>query len=269
MGRTYFILGVMIAFAQATWAGPLQITFIDVGEGEAIYLEKDDKSILIDTGNVITAERIVKFLLDKNVNTLDMLIITHPHEDHMSGVFQVLQNIQALALYDNGETIPSRGGQNLYRWYKEFFRTGSYKALKKGDQLIWGDVRLDILNSVGSSSNWNKNSLVLKLHYKNTSFLLMADAGIDVEESLIQDQVDLTADVLKVGHHGAKDGTSVEFLEAVSPKYAVISINTNNIRGYPAPSTMTKLRQQNIEVLTTYAEGNIALESDGANVYRP
>jgi len=259
---------VILCFAHTVSADSLHVTFLDVGEGEAIYLEQGDRAILIDTGNVITGYRVATFIEQRNVPGLDKIIITHPHEDHMGGVFQVLQDISTKTRYDNGEFIEANGGQNLYRWYSEFFRNGSYSALKTGDRLGWYDVDIHVLNAADNNSGWNDNSLVLKVHYGSTSFLLMGDAGIEVERRLLQSGIDLSADVLKVGHHGAKSGTSMEFLEAVSPRYAIISIDKDNVRGYPDSSTLKNLHEQRIEVLTTYGDGDIALTSDGDTVTR-
>jgi len=263
-----FLVLINICFS---YAKDLNIYFLDVGEGESTFIETPkDHTILIDTGNLITGFKIFKFLKQKNIKKIDYLIITHPHPDHCGGVFEILQHFQVINKFDNGENIKVNHCEDFYRWYGEIFRKGNYKILRKGDKLKIDNVILDVLSPEKLNSNWNENSLVIMVKFHKMKILLMADANKNVENKLLKENISLHADILKVGHHGAKDATSEEFLKAVNPKYAIISINKNNIRGYPSKKVLNLLNKNGISVLTTYDNGTIhckLLRAYGQNFY--
>ncbi len=272
-GQTFFgiLIFLLLVFPlHARGEGYLNVTFLDVGEGEAIYLDTPtNENILIDTGSPVTGYRVVDFLKDRGVKTLNALFITHPHPDHMGGIFHILPRVYVKAVYDNGQPISEQSHCDIYRWYKDVARGKSYKVVKRGDTFSYGDVRIEVLWPPETlSSDWNENSLVLKLIYKNTAFLFMGDAGISVEEALLHEGVDLRAEVLKIGHHGAIDATSPEFLRAVSPEFVVISINKDNIRGYPHAQILKRLKTYKTKVLLTYKEGDITFVVDGEGISR-
>lgn len=267
--KTFIVLTIFfLTFSTSTlFASEFKIFFLDVGEGEAIYIESEEKKILIDTGNLITGHQVVSFLKKRNIHKLDALIITHPHPDHIGGVFHILQQIKIDILYDNAEPLEGHT-EDIYRWYAEIFRSNPrYKVLKMGDRIsISKDINLLTLNPQTLLNNWNENSLVFKLTHQNIHLLLMGDAGIQTEKILLKQNIYLKADLLKVGHHGSKYTTSAQFIEAVSPKYAVISINKNNIRGYPSPKTIHTLKEHNITLLSTFEHGDIVFKSDGKSL---
>ncbi len=265
MGRLLLLLLSLICFL---YSYELKVYFIDVGEGESIFVRTpSDEKILIDTGNLITGYRVYKFLKDMGINSIDLLIVTHPHPDHMGGVFLLLQMLDVKRWCDNGQPIGGYIREDIYRWYVDLFRKGNYCVLKRGDKLKLGDVKIFVLNPENYKGNWNENSMVLKLVYKEVSFLLMGDATKITEKKLLASYGDaLRSDVLKVGHHGAEDTTLREFLETVSPEYAVISINKNNIRGYPSERVLKMIRDMGIELLTTYEKGTIEIETDGKDI---
>lgn len=114
----------------------------------------------------------------------------------------------------------------------------------------------------------NDNSLVLKLSHDKVKMLFMADAGVEVEQALIDQGVDLSADVLKIGHHGASDATSSALLDAVNPDYAIISIDNANLRSYPSSEVLSRVRQRDISLFMTFQDGDISFESNGELVRR-
>jgi len=268
MGRKIFILGIIFFLAGNAIAGPLKITFLDAGEGEATLLEINGMSALVDSGNIITGYSVAQFIKKRHIEKLDFVIITHPHYDQMSGVFHILQQIPAKARFDNGQPFPKKDEQDIYRWYSEFYRNSNYKVLKKGDTLIMDEVEILVLSPEYLKKDWNSNSLVLKITHKANSMLLMGDAGIMVEKELLQKNENMRANILKVGHHGADDTSSESFIKAVNPVYAIITINQNNIRGYPSQSVIKRLKEHHAKVLYTYKNGDIIFESDGKKMKR-
>jgi competence protein ComEC len=255
---------VLLCFSTVQ-AAELKVFFLDVGEGEAVYLEAPgNKRMLIDSGNLITGHTVVTFLEERGVSEIDALIITHPHPDHMGGIFHILQDIKVKRRYDNGQTL--KGSNDIYRWYKELYRRNNYKALKAGDQISEGDVLLEVLWPEALVSDLNTNSLVIKVTYGKTSFLLMGDANIEAERGLLKKGSGLASDAIKIGHHGAGDASSREFLSAVSPKFAVISIDKDNVRGYPDHLVLDRLKDMGIKPLITYRDDNILFMSNGIKI---
>jgi beta-lactamase superfamily II metal-dependent hydrolase len=263
------LLSIFLILAASTRAGAergLTVVFLDVGEGDAVYVETPTgEKILIDTGNPITGGYVAEFLDERGVRRVDSVFITHPHLDHMGGIFHILAHFEVGSVYDNGQPLPEGQGSGIYRWYAEAARGANYRALKAGDTLSWGSFKVVVLWPEPPLSpkppllnDWNANSLVLKLVYGETSFLLAGDATGVVEKALLGKGVELKAKVLKVGHHGAPDATGKDFLEAVRPAYAVISVNEGNIRGYPDEKILKRLEKRGIETLLTKSHGDIA-----------
>lgn len=264
----FFIFFLSPSFLDQAWGEKyLKVTFLDVGEGDAIYIETPTKErVLIDTGNPATGYRVVEFLKEKGIDSLDAIFITHPHADHMGGIFQILPEFGVKVLYDNGQPIHEKPDCNIYRWYVETARDNKYKAVAAGDVFQFGDVKIHVIwPKSPASSDWNINSLVLRVVYGKVAFLLMGDANRIVEKALLEERVDLKAKVLKAGHHGAIDATSEKFLKTVSPEFAVISINEKNVRGYPHRDVLKRLKDQKVKTLTTFSQGNLTFLTDGIN----
>ena len=256
-----------LATAVSLKANALEITFIDVGEGEAIFLESAGQTALIDSGNPLSGGKVAQFLQSKGIEHLDRVIITHPHLDHLGGVFQILSQFTLGQRYDNGQNPDPES--DLYRWYRDAYRNEDYRPLTAGDTLTLGDTSILVLNAVQNKrTNWNQNSIVLMLSHGNSRALLMADADESVERDLLASGVSLNASLLKLGHHGHDDATSKVFLERVAPEFAVISINEDNLRGYPSAKVLDRLDQQSIEPLMTYQQGDLTFRSDGERFYR-
>lgn len=245
------------------------VRFLDVGEGAATLIQTgNNKHILIDCGNVITGAQVLDVCRRAGVRELDALIITHPHADHMGGVFQLLSELKIKRVYDNGQPIPPNPPCDIYRWYREAVRSRkNYRVLRRGEHLSWPGVEIDVLwPGDVMDKNWNNNALVLRLQAGGRRLLLMSDAGRQVENALLRQLPgDLAAEVLQVGHHGAADASSAAFLRAVKPRLAVISINRHNIRGYPAPDTVRLLSQLKIKTFLTYRDGDFVFPGKPAS----
>jgi competence protein ComEC len=267
MDRTLIALGIFLSLLLSPASIALEITFLDVGEGEAIIVESGEQVGLIDAGNPMTAWKIVSFLRKENLPSIDVAIITHPHPDHFGGIFQVLPYINVVQRRDNGQNLPA--GNDLFRWYTESFRSHNYRALETGEVLNLGDAEIRVLNGVQKGrTDLNQNSLVVMVSHGSSRALLMADAGVTVEKALMSGEQNLSADLLKVGHHGNSGATTQEFLDRVEPMTAVISTNCGNVRGYPTAETLAKLSNRGISTLTTCKEGDITFRSNGSGFVR-
>ncbi len=242
-----------------------------MGEGDSIFIEfPDKKNILIDTGNVITGINIYKYLSKIKVNKIDNLIITHPHPDHFGGVFLISQLFEVENFYDNNEDIKKEILKNdFYRWYNELFRMDNrYRTLKKGDILKFDKTKLEILwPDMDFNEDLNTKSLVIMLEYENFRALLMGDANKITENELLNMNIDIKADILKAGHHGAGDTGNIEFIKKVNPEVIIISVNKNNIRSYPSNETIESFKNAGALIYTTYEYGNIIIEVNNSGKY--
>ncbi len=262
-----FVLLIWLPFSIVAFAQPLKIHFIDVGEGEATLIEAPNaESILIDSGNSISGFKLSGYLKENNIRQLNHLIFTHAHLDHIGGSFLIAQSFPVENVYDNGEDLSGLAAErDIYRWYSELIRErASYRALRVSDQLLAGDLSLEVLwpDKPFLGSDFNINSLVVMIKYKDFRCLLMADATVSVEETLLKADRDLKADVLKVGHHGSGDASSQEFLRAVFPGVSIISVNKNNIRGYPAKEVLARLREVESVVYRTDRDRTVVVTVD-------
>ena len=254
----------LILFPAFCQENNLEISFLDVGEGEAIFIKTpQDKNILIDSGNVVSGFKALNALRDRGVNDLEYLILTHPHLDHIGGVFLLGQALDIRHICDNGQDLAEKAeSEDIYRYYLNLIRNNKkYRVLSAGDRLNIGSVNFDIIWPVTPFifSDWNVNSLVIMIEYNNFRCLLTGDLTSLGEKELLRLNSDLGADILKVGHHGYIDATSEEFLGQVRPEVAIISIDKGNIRGYPSEKIVKRLEDTGSQVFQTAKSGDITV----------
>lgn len=266
-----FIFFSIFVFAEGH-QDSLRIHFIDVGEGDSIFIEAPNgKTTLVDGGNLITGFRVVEYLKRDDIQNLDHLIFTHPHLDHIGGSFFILQMMKIKKIYDNGEDLTGIAkSQDIYRWYVELVRGDeNYRILKAGDVLSLGEVILKVLWPPQPLvfADWNANSLVMMVEYGKFRCLLAGDLTTVGERRLLEQGVDLKADTLKVGHHGAKDGSCEEFLKAVACKIAIITVNKDNIRGYPSTKVLERFQDLGARIYRTDKNGDIVITVNGNGNY--
>mgnify|MGYP000918308059 FL=1 len=242
----------------------LKIHFIDVGQGDAIFIELPDKrAVLIDGGETNMSSRVINAINAANKNRLDFVIATHPHSDHIGGLSKVIETFEIGEIYM--PTIERKSYKTYQALMSAIQKKGlETKAAKAGVRILDSDaLTLDILAPVKSNyADINDWSVILKLAYGSTSFLFMADATAKAEKDIT---ADVKADVLKVGFHGSRDSTSDDFLSRVAPKYAVISVGKNPY-GHPSSATINKLKNADIEVYRTDLDGTITFTSDGTDI---
>jgi len=262
------IISCILAVSVFAQASQLTIHFIDLEEGEAILVQTPQQdNILIDTGNLLSGPDLLNYLREEGVNRLDCLVLTHPHLDHIGGVFLILPTLGADKVYDNGQNLNGFiKTDDILRQYIQLVRKHkNYEVLKALDSFRVGEVSFKVLSpeeEVISSSDFNTNSLVIMMQYKTFRYLLMGDATLLTEKGLLEQGLDLNASLLKVGHHGSDDASGNEFLKAVSPAAAIISVDADNLYGYPSDTVLRRLESQGIEVYRTDLQGNIVVRAD-------
>ncbi|MCM2268141.1 MAG: MBL fold metallo-hydrolase [Elusimicrobiales bacterium] len=240
------------AFAQ------LNAYFVNVGQGDAIYLELPNGSnVLIDGGPA--GKPIVDFLKSKNVTKLDHVVFTHPHSDHYMGLLKVLENFQVNNFYDTKIDNTDAGGDDSLRKMAAAEPGCKVSYPEAGDQLPWDkNVTVKVFNScsapVSSANNTvlNNCSIVMRLYYNGHGILLMGDAESEVENAIMRVfKSGLNSTYLKVGHHGSRYSTSAKFLERVQPKVAVLSVGQDNNFGHPHKELMDRLKAANTQIFST------------------
>lgn len=244
----------------------LAIHFIDVGQADCIYITDGNSSMLIDAGKNDTSDMVVNYLKEQGVNTLDYVIATHPHEDHIGGMDDVLNNFNVKKILMPNKVTTTKTFENLLLAMKN---NGCEKVVPSvGQTYNLGSANFSILapNSNNYDDNLNNYSIVIKLKYKNNSFLFMGDAESLSENEILNKGDDIKCDLLKVGHHGSSTSTSSKFLNEVKPKYAVISVGKNNQYNLPKKTVMNRLKKLGVIVYRTDEQGTIIATSDGNNI---
>lgn len=255
--------------------GELELTMIDVGQADSFLLVQGDMVALVDCGTRGSGDDVVDYLQQQGITKIDYLFGTHPHDDHMGGMYDVITNIEVgkviipkvpleqqtaawyMKLMDeltNGgrdKTKPNYGGYDV-----EYVTLGTVYEL--------GDATIKVIGPMDDYySNVNNYSTVLKVTFGQMDVIMTGDAEKKVEKQILESGEIIDAEILKVGHHGSDTSTSDEFLDAVSPEYALISTEVGNKFDHPIESTMDKLNERSIEVYRTDENGTVVVTITG------
>lgn len=244
----------------------LRVTFLDVGQGDSILVQTPEgANILIDGGESSSALKLE--LQKRGIREIDVLVLSHPHADHVGGLVWVAKNLKIEMVLDSGQS------HTLYQ-YKEFLqnidkRGIEYKVVRRKDKFLIGDtLKLEVFHPQeslisGSRSDLNNNSVVLKLTYGEFDLLFPGDIEEEAETLICDLDENIEVEVLKVPHHGSASGMSLEFLKKVSPEIAIISVGEGNRYGHPAKSTINRLKKFGVDLYRTDKNGTVTVVSDG------
>jgi competence protein ComEC len=269
--------------AYAASSGKLRISFIDVGQGDAVFVEfPDGGTMLVDAGprslRYDAGERIVSpFLKRRGISRLGLVVASHPHADHIGGMSSVLRHFTVAKMVDSGQPVSSE----MYEDYLAHIRAeGCSFEPARGGSIVkdFAGVRLYVLSphtadaghdTVNTTVNLNNASVVFKLQYGGISCILPGDSEREVELQMLDLYGDfLRSTILKVGHHGSLTSSTQEFLNAVRPEHAVVSVGTNNKFRHPSPEVIRRLHGMNVEVSRTDEVGAVIFETDGFTLSR-
>lgn len=262
--KVFCLVFLAIFITYSSCFGVLVVHFINVGEGDCILIQMpNNKNILVDTGNLSVGYKVEKYLKSKNISQLNCIIITHMHPDHVGGTFYILPQIRTNIIYYNGyRPEDNEFFFELINLTKDL--NIPMKILNSGNKLFFGEVTLDVLSPIEPlSGDMNGDSIVVKIIFGKVSLLLTGDLNINGEKRLIEAGCNLKSDVLKVGHHGAEDSNSEEFMDKVRPKIAVLSVGKNNRYGFPSNVVIERFKIKEIPLYRTDIDGTIIIQTDG------
>ncbi len=244
----------------------IYIHFIDVGQADCIFIDAGEYDILIDAGNRSDGQLVVDYLQSLQTDDIELIIATHPHEDHIGGMVDVLNAYNVDLIFKPGiSSIETKTSENFEMKITENNIETIIPSFEQ--QFVFGDVIITILSDKNNIyEETNDFSIVCRIDYGQTSFIFTGDAESPVEHDIIDSQIDLKADVLKIGHHGGATSTTAQFLYKVSPDYAIISVGQDNKYGHPDELIINRLQTQGVNILRTDLQGSIIAKSDGLTV---
>lgn len=240
--------------------GQLVVHMIDVGQADCFLLVQDGMTAMVDCGTRSSGKDAVKYLNNLGITKIDYVIGTHPHDDHMGGMYDVITN------FEIGKVIipDSRDGDITANWYMKLMNelnTGKYEVhyAQEGDIFKLEDAVMQVLAAETEVSNTNNYSIVLKVSFGQMDMIMTGDAETQIEEKILESGVDIDAEILKAGHHGSDTSNSEEFVDAISPDYVLISAGLGNKYEHPIKEIMERFEERNIEVYRTDESGSIVI----------
>jgi competence protein ComEC len=255
---------LFLAVSSVTASENLTTHFIDVGQGDSILLQFNEKNVLIDGGTQEMGPRVETYLRSQGVSSLDLLVSTHPHEDHIGGLITILKDLPVKQVLDSGQPHSSQVYEKFLTLIDQ--KNILYNVAQRGQKITLDkDLMIDVLSPPPTlfSGDLNQNSIVLKVTYGKVSFLLMGDAGTEAESSIISSGYDLESDILKVGHHGSSSSSSTAFLNDAKPAISIIEVGAGNDYGHPTQKTLNALQSIGSKIYRTDTDGNIIISTDG------
>jgi beta-lactamase superfamily II metal-dependent hydrolase len=239
--------------------GTLTVHFIDVGQGDSILLDCDDIEVLIDGGD--KSPGVVSYIDDYIDGPLEVMVATHPHADHIGGLIAVLDAFEVGEIWLNGDTSTSQT-------YSQFMSAVNSEGAdvfvaRRGDTIQAGNLTFNVLNPANLSGTINNNSIVLSLSYGQVDFLFTGDAEHEAEASMLAEGIVPDVEILKVGHHGSRTASSIQFLQAAEPECAIYMAGQGNSYGHPHQATITSLCEVGAEIYGTDIHGTVIVTTDG------
>lgn len=239
------------------------VHYLDVGQADCIFIElPNNETMLIDAGESKNKKFILNYIKELGYTDIDYVIATHPHADHIGSMNAILNEFEINNIFMPNKIHDTKMFQTMFNTIKdkdiplEFVRTG-YKILEQYNLIV------EVLTPIQETySNLNNYSVIIKIDFGESEFLFTGDAEILVEEELINNNIDIDSDILKVGHHGSNTSSSKTFITEVSPDIAVISCGINNKYNHPNIETLETLIEQKIDFYRTDELGTIIIEAD-------
>ena len=242
----------------------MEVTFLDVGEGDSILVIADGEAMLVDGGLPEYSDFLYAYLKNRELDHLRYVVCTHPHADHVGGLSGALRYATAEEAFCSTTEYDSRSFESFLKILRE--QGVELRVPEIGSKFNLGAAEITVISPAREYEELNDSSLVLRIDYGSTSVLLTADAGYDAELDMMDSEYSLKADLLKVGHHGSGSSSYFYFLDEVMPEYAVISVGKDNENGHPSQNVLDKLEKLGAEIYRTDTDGTVTFISDGKSI---
>lgn len=243
------------------------ITFLSVGEADSILIRSNGETALIDTATAQNSNAVYSKLKSIEARGIDLMVLTHCHEDHYGGAEMLSQKFRVLNLITPEIASSKEDVSSIKRVMANVLNiNGNCYTAKAGMNSKVGDFEITVLSAPYTQKSENDRSIILMAEIDDVKFLLMADAGKSAQKALLKENLNLDCDVLKLGHHGSADSTSEELLSACTPQYAVISCGVNNQYNHPDEETLNRLEECNASIYRTDLMGDVTFIVDDGNI---
>lgn len=246
----------------------MQVHFIDVEQGDSMLIQVNGKNLLIDSGPKSSSKKFFSYIESLNIKKFDYVIYTHPHEDHIGNMANLIRKYDIVEFY--GPKI-NHDSSNFERMVEELVAKDlKIRIIKEGVKAInlGPNTKVTVLSPKegGYKDNLNEYSAVIKIQFGSNKFIFTGDAEKSNEKYILDEGYDIKADVLKLGHHGSNTSTSEHFYRAVNPSIVAIEVGIDNDYNHPSINTMSMLNKYKPLIFRTDKNGTIVLTSDGTNI---
>lgn len=248
---------------EATDEKVLEVHYLDVGQADAVYIGYGSFDMVIDAGNNEDGPYVVDYLHTQGVDTIELMIASHAHEDHIGGLDDVLENFAVKTIIDSGEVKDTK----TYRDYMKAAKANGAVILEDDSRTFRIDdaLSIEIIEAVDNNENTNNNSIIVRVQYGEVSFLFTGDLEEDIEKTLLTKNIE--ANVFKAGHHGSSTSNSDMFMRRVRPEIVIISAGANNKYGHPHGEALARLKKHTDQLFGTWENGDIIVSTDGESIF--
>ena len=241
----------------------LTIHYIDVGQADSILISNNNINMLIDAGNNEDGELLVSYIKDElNIDTIDYVVGTHPHEDHIGGLDDIINNLEVKNVY-----LPE--AMTTTKTFEDVLDAIANNNLEItvpniGEKITLGEAEFEVIYTGNGDKGLNEASIVLRMSFGQHDYLFTGDTTEEIEKTILDKNINI--DVLKVAHHGSKYSSCDEFLSIATPDYAIISVGEGNSYNHPEQETIDRLKKHTNKIYITKDIGTVVLTSDGTNI---
>ena len=246
------------------------IVFLDVGQGDSALIVSNGQTALIDTGEYEYSHKLYKKLRRYNANRIDFVLGSHIHSDHIGALPYLMENMPVNNIMLNFKKYDSDAQHDILDQINSICKTKKINKYNpvRASVINVGDFEITIIGFYSNAVGENNRSIVAMAKINNYKFLFTGDAEEQTEKLLLNDNINVKCDVLKVAHHGSKSSSHKQFINAASPKYAVISCGKNNLYGHPGSEVLNNFKKLNVEILRTDVSSDIAFVIENNNLVK-